>query len=1135
MNCRLEQRFIFGVQETNVGCTVSFFDEHHIVYLAGNTVIVQDVVTKAQRFVYAKTDFRIIGLTACNNVLALIQEPYNQPFIPSLSIYENSIERGHSKTIDIQTDEALTYTPLCNRQEKIQLCIHNNTKFLAVVLRTSEKVYTLFCWKCDGTLLAQESLHLNMAAGTLQMSFHPDDSLICIQSDKTFWLYRIVQSASNWSLRLLNFPFKHDPNHDDDQLILTCHAWIADTEATVVFGTKGGVVLVTEGGKIVSSLSVGYHIKSLLGLSSSFILGGSGASGRVYRKESSVEENYCCISTFIANEKSLGTDMNLISMCLSMSRVKACLFLSGVNEIYMLNLNKNIDIDEHSLVLIASGQPDIHAIACCIQKSIILTASSDRTVRCWDYMLGKQLVCKQFVERPIAVSLHPSGLHAIIALEDEVQCVHLLPDDLWTFWQIRLPRKNSCSVCIMSHGGQQFAISNDSSIRILDFYSGRLLNELKGHNCKVCQIKWRQCDSEIISIDEDSNILRWDVTKAIIIGECSRYKANMGCTDSLICNEALWVPTHGAIEVISIKTFELKGKINIDQSKTMNLMSNDDLSIVLIGLFTQDKHKLHLSSCPYTTMKEISVYQSMDLMNICGNMVFTKSISNSLHMLELLQEPTANALITKTSRSRIIKRSSCDHCLVSEMHLDEKEAKIHELTTLIHEVESNHDFNLNLMRIKNKEEIITLLETNKEKKSVQDDELKFRDKKVEVIEKQFHDTAKIILSKHQDQHVLMENEHNAKLKELFEKYNHDKLTFDQQLKDMISSKNAAITKFNISITNQKTCFMKDLNDSVHMTKTLHNEIASHRLEFEECKEQVEDELDELLQTQNNYNEQMIADERQMTLKVSSDNGILNKRFSALTQNIDDQKEVIKHLLYREEVSKDKIDEITNTLLDIDSTRQNRTNILHLKEDTISRFRSRKEELTKFNVLEDKIKDLNDCVFSDKTIPFTKEDIHEKAQLLSTYYSDHAQAKQLLATIHDGGDTKKKVLGNESLKLLTLKNKIESMKQDLHHCASLINCPSQLLNFVDTRMRELSGKKSGDSKNNITTDESDKQYYFMSMVSELRELRQSLHNESNLQLEELESLRSSNQQVLEVIKNILDKNKEEQSRTRKVKK
>ena len=90
-------------------------------------------------------------------------------------------------------------------------------------------------------------------------------------------------------------------------------------------------------------------------------------------------------------------------------------------------------------------------------------------------------------------------------------------------------------------GGHKFAIAHDNLIRIFDFYTGELSQELGGHNYKVTQLRWRHGDSEIISIDEDGIIYRWDNACCMVMAECTRYKANPNVRCAIVSQETLWV------------------------------------------------------------------------------------------------------------------------------------------------------------------------------------------------------------------------------------------------------------------------------------------------------------------------------------------------------------------------------------------------------------------------------------------------------------------------------------------------------------------------------------------------------------------------------------------------------------------
>ena len=102
MNIELKERFIFGVDSSNVGCPVSFFNDNNIAYMAGNSVVIQNLITNSQRFVHSRGKYQIIGLVASANILIIVEEPKERPFIPCFSIYINNIQNCRVKTFEAE-------------------------------------------------------------------------------------------------------------------------------------------------------------------------------------------------------------------------------------------------------------------------------------------------------------------------------------------------------------------------------------------------------------------------------------------------------------------------------------------------------------------------------------------------------------------------------------------------------------------------------------------------------------------------------------------------------------------------------------------------------------------------------------------------------------------------------------------------------------------------------------------------------------------------------------------------------------------------------------------------------------------------------------------------------------------------
>jgi len=57
----------------------------------------------------------------------------------------------------------------------------------------------------------------------------------------------------------------------------------------------------------------------------------------------------------------------------------------------------------------------------CTRKPLVATCGSDKVVRLWNYIDKRVELSKKFLETPLAVSLHPSGLHLIIGFTDKLR------------------------------------------------------------------------------------------------------------------------------------------------------------------------------------------------------------------------------------------------------------------------------------------------------------------------------------------------------------------------------------------------------------------------------------------------------------------------------------------------------------------------------------------------------------------------------------------------------------------------------------------------------------------------------------------------------------------------------------------
>ena len=69
----------------------------------------------------------------------------------------------------------------------------------------------------------------------------------------------------------------------------------------------------------------------------------------------------------------------------------------------------------------------------CIRKPLIVTCSTDRSVRVWNYLESSSELVKYFAEEAFSVAIHPSGLYILVGFSDKLRLMNLLIDDIRPF------------------------------------------------------------------------------------------------------------------------------------------------------------------------------------------------------------------------------------------------------------------------------------------------------------------------------------------------------------------------------------------------------------------------------------------------------------------------------------------------------------------------------------------------------------------------------------------------------------------------------------------------------------------------------------------------------------------------------
>eukprot|EP00658_Telonema_sp_P-2_P026662 TRINITY_DN20788_c0_g1_i2.p1 TRINITY_DN20788_c0_g1~~TRINITY_DN20788_c0_g1_i2.p1 ORF type:complete len:447 (-),score=119.84 TRINITY_DN20788_c0_g1_i2:5-1345(-) len=106
----------------------------------------------------------------------------------------------------------------------------------------------------------------------------------------------------------------------------------------------------------------------------------------------------------------------------------------------------------HSIPLDTIGaalhSKEITSLDVCACKPVLVTGSTDRSVRLWDYEESALLISKEFPEDSLSVSLHPSGFFLLVGFSDKLRLMTVLMEDLKSIRELAIKNCRACT-CLL--------------------------------------------------------------------------------------------------------------------------------------------------------------------------------------------------------------------------------------------------------------------------------------------------------------------------------------------------------------------------------------------------------------------------------------------------------------------------------------------------------------------------------------------------------------------------------------------------------------------------------------------------------------------------------------------------------------
>ncbi|KAJ3342297.1 Cilia- and flagella-associated protein 57 [Gonapodya sp. JEL0774] len=731
----------------------------------------------------------------------------------------------------------------------------------------------------------------------------------------------------------------------------------------------------------------------------------------------------------------------------------------------------------------------ITGLDCCVRKPLLVTCSTDRSVRVWNYVEGTCEVAKTFAEEAFSVAVHPSGLYVLVGFSDKLRLMNVLVDD------VRMVREftiRGCRECRFSTGGQFFACVHGNAVQIYSTWTFDLLATLKGHSGKVRSLHWSADDSRLVSAGIDGAVYEWSLRDMATPGVPASASGVVGSTvpgggsvaAALVAGGVAAVAAAAAAASGSGSRGPKRESESIVKScsYTCAVGHPDGRSVFAVG---SDRVLREVVESSIVREIECDVVYTQVALSHNGKMMFagtatgcvraikfpmaaadTKSVEYAEHMAHA--GPVSRMRIShddqylftagedgcvyvykisdKDGRGKREREPAyADEILVTKSDLEEKTQMMTELKSRVEELKMENEYQLRLKDLNFNEKIKELtdkytqeIEALKITSAVLRSE---KDKEEIRHNEDMHDEQQ----RRDKELVDMETEHNGKLMAEYEKHQELErrsaelqLQWEKQLKEAAEVREAKLRELT-------THFELKLKDKEAEIRQLEDRMRLQTREFQEASRGTEEDADrEVLEIKHKY-ERRLKDERDVGMRLKSENGIMKKKFSTLQGEIDQNKQEIAKMYAEEKKLHGVIKSLEKDIAGLKKEIQERDETIQDKEKRIYDLKKKNQELEKFKfVLDYKIKELKRQIEPrEHDIDGMTEQIKNMDVELEQYFKSNSDLEMAISDMKLKLKAAEKETEAEHGRVLRLASTMKRFKVDLYECTQFVQEPKAL--------------------------------------------------------------------------------------------
>eukprot|EP00474_Spongospora_subterranea_P010666 CRZ11124.1 hypothetical protein [Spongospora subterranea] len=968
-----------------------FIDENIILYPAGHSVVIYNAEKKTQRFIF---------ISEGSHITTLALSP-NRRFV---GIAEAS-DRAIITVFDVQT---LRKRKVINSGQIMQYVWMNfspDGKLLLTLGSSPDYLLTNWMWEKIRPLHSVKAASGAGAddAGTTaspamyQCSFclHDPTLVVAIGNGRVSW-YRL---SSTMQLDPIRRDCHGISKHD-----FICHTWIRDS---LVLGTRAGLILLCgpSGAAFISQIDLrsisgdpqsGPDLPVLSLISFNRGLACGTLAGQVFLFETLLHDNDQVANLSAAKRLTLrsSTPGDVTNMALNPTEQLLAVTTSSSSAYFVSLTNSDIlkaDEMKFEPLLEPFHSGAIVGMDVCIRKPLVITCGLDCSVRVWNYLDRTTECVKIFPEACLSVAIHPSGFQVMIGFTDKLRLMNLLLDDIRPCKEINV---KNCREVQFSAGGHMFAAVHGSLILVYSTYTCELISTLRGHNQRVSSIEWVHDDMTIITSGSDGAIYEFasrsgQREREYVQKGCKYYSA-VGTQDGKIYavgNDRVLKEIADSAVQKELDSGTILTQIVLSRPPERMLFTGSENGVIRSFKFPLTGHCQDYQ-CHSAAVSRLRLSRD-------DTMLFSAGMDGTMSMFEVREQEGRQV-------SSLPLMPWSEEVLVTRSDLEERATLTNELKNKVDELTLHNEYQLRLQEMSHNDKLKEIKEVYhvalEEEKRIYD---QVKDAKQDM-EMEYEEAIKRLEEVQAETLQLAKQEHQDQIMKEVELYHDLERQMKREEEEWAQQMSLANEQHQDALDMRQVDLEELLTRERERLDRLSEEKEAITREFKETKRQLEQDTDvEILELKEKF-DQSLATERETTLRLKGENGIMKKRFSSLSNDIEDQKEELKLMMEKEGAVREQIS-VQRHEIELNKAQINGLDAtIGDKERTIYELKKRNQEMEKHKfVLDYQIKELKreieprECKIADMQ---EQEDQIDGA--LEQLHSDNGRLREAVAALKD---------------------------------------------------------------------------------------------------------------------------------------